>query len=69
MIRIIRTSMASQIQMTSKEIAQLTKLLKKLKKERKPGERLPFPVWAELALLVPLPAVEVILTQTGKDFL
>ncbi|MBN1262913.1 MAG: NUDIX hydrolase [Candidatus Pacebacteria bacterium] len=55
--------------MKQKEIDQLVRLLRKLKEQRQPGKRLPFPVWAELAWLVTLPAVEVIISQTGKDFL
>lgn len=55
--------------MTDKEITQLLKLLNQLKEEKLVPPQMPFEVWKSLKGLVAQPAVEVLITRTGKDFL
>jgi len=55
--------------MTEKKIQQLINLLKELKSSRLLPPNMPFKVWKELVTIVPAPAVEVLVTRNGKDFL
>ncbi|MGK7877535.1 MAG: NUDIX hydrolase [Xenococcaceae cyanobacterium] len=55
--------------MHSSDIKLLIELLEALKEEGLAAPKMPFLVWQALHGLVPLPAVEVIISQTGKDFL
>jgi hypothetical protein len=55
--------------MKREEIKQLTKLLKHLKSEKLVPPNTPFEAWIAIQEIVPTPAVEVLITRTGKDFL
>ncbi|OGJ62184.1 hypothetical protein A3C37_01700 [Candidatus Peribacteria bacterium RIFCSPHIGHO2_02_FULL_53_20] len=55
--------------MTSEEITQLVSLLKKLPKENLLPPHMPLDVWKAIHGIVPIPAVEVIVTTTGSNFL
>ncbi len=55
--------------MTPEEIAQLAALLKKLHESNLLPPHMPLDVWKAIHGIVPIPAVEVIITKTGKDFL
>lgn len=55
--------------MTETEIKKLIKLLKKLKEDGLAPPKTPLSVWKELATILPAPAVEVLVTKNGKDFL
>jgi ADP-ribose pyrophosphatase YjhB (NUDIX family) len=55
--------------MNNGEIGKLCELLKKLKEDNLVPPNTPYEIWLELATLVPMPAVEVIVTRDGKDFL
>ncbi len=55
--------------MTPEEINQLVKLLTKLKSSDLLPPKMPLPVWKAIHSIVPIPAVEVIVTTTGKNFL
>ncbi len=55
--------------MTNEETAELVRLLKSLQSDDLLSPRMPLEVWKALHGVVPMPAVEVIVTRTGKDFL
>jgi ADP-ribose pyrophosphatase YjhB (NUDIX family) len=55
--------------MTPEEIAQLAALLKKLHESNLLPPNMPLDIWKAIHGIVPIPAVEVIITKTGKDFL
>ncbi|TSC59488.1 MAG: NUDIX hydrolase [Candidatus Peregrinibacteria bacterium Greene0416_62] len=55
--------------MTSEEIAQLVALLRKLPESNLLPPNMPLDVWKAIHGIVPIPAVEVIVTTTGKNFL
>lgn len=55
--------------MTPEEISQLTGLLRKLKSSDLLSPKMPLEVWKAIQQVVPQPAVEVVLTTTGKNFL
>lgn len=55
--------------MDTEEKKQLISLLQKLKKADLVPPHMPYEIWLELSTLFPLPAVEVIITRNGKDFL
>ncbi|MEK7563441.1 MAG: NUDIX hydrolase [Patescibacteria group bacterium] len=55
--------------MTPEEIQQLEALLKKLRTEDLLPPKTPLPVWKAIHGVVPVPAVEVIVTTTSKNFL
>lgn len=55
--------------MNKKEIKELTRLLKELKESGLSPPNTPFAIWTELATILPAPAVEVLVTRTGRDFL
>lgn len=55
--------------MTAAEIAQLVSLLGKLRTDNLLPPNMPFDVWKALHQIVPIPAVEVIITSSGKNFL
>lgn len=55
--------------MTKNSIAKLVKLLKELKKDDLLPPKMPFEIWTEIMTMVPAPAVEVLITKDGKDFL
>ncbi len=54
---------------TPEETAQLAALLKKLPEQNLRSPHMPFEVWKAIQAVVPVPAVEVIITRNGKDFL
>lgn len=55
--------------MKTTEIKQLTELLENLKTENLTPPNMPLSVWKAIQDLVPTPAVEVLITNTDKDFL
>lgn len=55
--------------MTVQDTNQLIELLQKLKKEGLQPPHTPLEVWHELNSILPSPAVEIIITRTGLDFL
>ncbi len=55
--------------MTPEEIAQLTALLRKLPEHHLLPPNMPLGVWKAIHGIVPIPAAEVIITKSGKDFL
>lgn len=55
--------------MTPEETAQLVSLLKKLKDDDLLSPKMPLEIWKAIQQVVPQPAVEVILTTTGRNFL
>lgn len=55
--------------MTEKEIKDLESLLIKLKADGLTIPNMPSPIWKAVHQVVSLPAVEVLVTRTGKDFL
>ncbi len=55
--------------MTPDQIALLTQLLQQVKNEHLLSPNMPLSIWKALHQVVPIPAVEVIVTRTGKDFL
>lgn len=55
--------------MTDEQKSELINLLQTLKKEGLVPPKMPYEIWLEIGRLFPLPAVEVIITKTGKDFL
>lgn len=57
------------ILMTDKEIKRLIELIGKLKSSRLLPPKMPYEVWMAIQSIVPLPSVEVVITQNGKNFL
>lgn len=55
--------------MTEEEIKLLDKLLNQLITDDLAVPNMPKPIWKTLHRLIPWPAVEVLITQNGKDFL
>lgn len=55
--------------MTNKDRVSLISLLDKIKKENLTVPNMPLDIWYALNKILPLAAVEVIVTNTGKDFL
>ena len=54
--------------MNKKEISTLVNLLAKLKTEGLEMPNMPSVVWLAINKLVPLPAVEVLITRSGEEF-
>ena len=55
--------------MSPEEIAQLVSLLSKLRSNGLLSPNMPLDVWKALHAIVPQPAVELIISKDGKDFL